>query len=157
MKAEICDDEKELAGKIKKFCKTALKEQKIKDEELKETLMEVIREIEKEKGYLIVDSIEGKVKLNLKDILYIKSNENYLEIYTEKYQYLKRQKITDTETELEKKGFYRVHKSYIINLEHLKAVNQKEVRMSGNRVVPISRGTCKKIKMAYMSVVEDKI
>ena len=125
-------------------------------EELRAILLEVIKEAEKEKDYIIVDGEDGKKKLKLKDILYIKSNAVYLEFYTKNYKYLKRQKISECEVELERKGFYRVQNSYIINFEYMSSVNEKEVRIVGDIVLPIKRGTCKAVKIAYMNFLENK-
>lgn len=125
-------------------------------EELREILVEVIDEIEKGKDFIIADDGKKKKKLKLKDIIYIKADGGYLEFYTKNYQYLKREKISTCEIELGKKGFCRIHNSYIINFEYMKIVDKEKVVISGDIHLPISRGTSKKIKMAYMEFLENK-
>ena len=86
----------------------------------------------------------------------MKASGGYLEFYTENHQYLKREKISICETELATKGFCRIHNSYMINLEYMKSVDKEKVVMAGDIHLPISRGTSKKIKMAYIEFLEKK-
>lgn len=130
---------------------------KDKYQELEKILLPVIQEIEEESIYFLVDDIKEKKQVKLKDIYYIKAARNYIDIFTEYKSYLKRQKMNDCEREINKKDFFRVHKSYIVNLRYIKTVNQKEIILNGDIKVPVARGKCNLIKGAYMDYLKRKL
>ncbi len=92
---------------------------------------------------LIDDSIFVKInqqykRILYKDILFIKSDHVYLEIHTLKDKYLVRSSFKDYTEKLPEDQFYRAHKSYIVNIDHISVINQADVII--NHVhIPISR------------------
>ena len=53
----------------------------------------------------------------------------------------------------ENKEFFKCHRSYIININHINAYTSKEVKMHSGRVIPISRSYQKAFESAYFSVL----
>lgn len=53
-------------------------------------------------------------------------------------------------------GFFKCHRSYIINLNHIDTYTQKEVRMHSGYRVPISRSCHKDFESAYFSLIFGK-
>lgn len=96
-----------------------------------------------EDSSLIEDSIFVKTnqqykRILFKDILFIKSDHVYLEIHTLKERYLVRATFKDYVEKLPSKSFFRAHKSYIVNIQHIDLINQSDVVI--NQVhIPISR------------------
>lgn len=92
---------------------------------------------------LIDDSIFVKInhqykRILYKDILFIKSDHVYLEIHTLKDKYLVRASFKEYAEKLPENQFYRAHKSYIVNIDHISVINQADVII--NHVhIPISR------------------
>lgn len=120
---------------------------------LKVKLQEVISEIKNEKDFLMVEVVGGtKRTILLKDILYVKAGGHYIDIYTTEPSediHSVRQDIKQIEEELISKGFYRIHRSYMINMTHLVKVTEKAVTMRNKQSLPISRGSCRNIKASY--------
>ncbi|XLS27591.1 LytR/AlgR family response regulator transcription factor [Flavobacteriaceae bacterium M23B6Z8] len=72
------------------------------------------------------------------EIQFIKADNVYLEIHTKDKQFLVRSALKDYLGKLPSDHFYRAHKSYIVNLQHIQAVNSKDI-MIKERLIPISR------------------
>jgi DNA-binding LytR/AlgR family response regulator len=60
--------------------------------------------------------------IDLKDILYIKAENIYSKIYTKDKEYLCNFSLIFLEERLSDKYFYRIHRSYIINISKIKKV-----------------------------------
>lgn len=76
-------------------------------------------------------------KILLSDILYIRSDDNYLELYTTKKKYTIRETLKNIISQLPSNIFFRVHKSYIINLNAITAINYIHV-MIDDIEIPIT-------------------
>jgi len=76
-------------------------------------------------------------KILLADILYIRSDDNYLELHTTKKKYTIRETLKNIINQLPGNIFFRVHKSYIINLNSITAINYIHV-MIDDIEIPIT-------------------
>ncbi|MEQ8239597.1 MAG: response regulator [Cyclobacteriaceae bacterium] len=100
-------------------------------------------EKESKEDLLIKDAIFVKEKnlfhkIKLTDIGFLKSDHVYVEVYTSKgNKHLIRGSLTDLSARLPKK-FYRAHRSYVINLDHIDAINSSYVVINDVQV-PIGK------------------
>lgn len=78
--------------------------------------------------------------INFSEIVYLESNENYCYIYTKDKKLV--EKISLRKLLIDKLDFrfIRVHHKYAINSEHIEKVEQKEVVLSENIIIPRSQG-----------------
>jgi len=90
---------------------------------------------------LSLNTQQGTLQLKLNDIIYIEGNGNYSNIYLVKNRKeLVSKTVSNLEELLEKKDFFRCHKSYLINKDHIVSKpNSFTVQMSNNIGVPVSR------------------
>ncbi|MEE9363417.1 MAG: response regulator [Cellulophaga sp.] len=72
------------------------------------------------------------------DIQFIKADNVYLEVHTVDKKFLVRSPLKDYLTKLPSNKFYRSHKSYIVNVDFIEAINSKDI-MINNRLIPISK------------------
>ncbi|WP_335965326.1 response regulator [Galbibacter sp. PAP.153] len=72
------------------------------------------------------------------DIHYVKADNVYLEVYTEDKTFLVRSALKDYLVKLPSKQFYRAHKSYIVNIDQIEAINTKDIMINGKNI-PISK------------------
>ncbi|MBL7885304.1 MAG: response regulator [Flavobacterium sp.] len=77
-------------------------------------------------------------KLNISDILWIKSDGNYLEIQTTKKEELIRATLTNFIERLNSDLFFRTHKSYIVNLDYLSKIETNYVTIAASKI-PITK------------------
>lgn len=91
-----------------------------------------------EQDFMFVRAEYENVKINFADILYIEGLKDYVKIYTTDNKYtLTLISLIKLENLLTSKGFARVHRSYIINIKHVKSIQKSKVLIANNRI-PIS-------------------
>lgn len=72
------------------------------------------------------------------DIKYVKADNVYLEVHTSDKSFLVRSAMKDYIEKLPSHQFYRAHKSYIVNLDHIEAINTRDIVINGE-TIPISK------------------
>ncbi|MFD2587156.1 LytR/AlgR family response regulator transcription factor [Croceitalea marina] len=77
-------------------------------------------------------------RIQFGDIQFIKADNVYLEVNTVDKKFLVRSPLKDYLEKLPKGKFYRAHKSYIVNVDHIDAINSKDI-MINNTLIPISK------------------
>lgn len=87
----------------------------------------------------------------LAEVLYIEAADDYAKITTADKYYLKHQRMIQFEQQLPEQQFVRVHRSYIVNLQHIQKVElyEKEqycVRLRNQAKIPVSRNGYIKLK-----------
>jgi two-component system LytT family response regulator len=90
---------------------------------------------------LILKTQDGDLRLVLNEIIHIEGDRNYSYIYLKNGE---KKLVTKTLIELEElldsKGFYRCHKSHLLNAEHITSYsNGNFVKLSEAITIPISR------------------
>lgn len=75
-------------------------------------------------------------KIDLKDILYVESMQNYITIITAKERVLSLQSLKNIEEQLPLKEFVRVHKSFIIALRHISSIERGRIKI-GEQLIPV--------------------
>lgn len=79
------------------------------------------------------------VKVNFQDIMWIEALDNYVIIKTaSKDQYILHSSMKDIEAKLPQLNFARVHRSYIVQLEKINALEENACIIDGNRI-PIGK------------------
>lgn len=92
-------------------------------------------------------------KIYFSDILFIKGMKNYIQIITEKEKYLTLTSMKDILEHLPGEQFLRTHKSYIVNSEKVKTVQNHELVIQTHRI-PVSRNMRDNI---LHSILKDKL
>ncbi|MFC4476671.1 LytR/AlgR family response regulator transcription factor [Flavobacterium chungangensis] len=91
-----------------------------------------------EQDFMFVRAEYENVKLNFADILFIEGLKDYVKIYTTDNKFtLTLISLIKLENLLSSKGFARIHRSYIINIKHVKSIQKNKVLISDKRI-PIS-------------------
>lgn len=90
------------------------------------------------KDYLFVKEKHVYKKVPVKEILYIASNGNYLELFVDKRKYLIRSSMKDLLVVLPGETFFRSHKSYSVNICYVDSINFNTVKI-GDVEVPLSK------------------
>lgn len=94
-----------------------------------------------------------KILVPVDQIRYIEAKDDYSCIYTDEERYLSTISLAQLENKLSPHGFFRVHRSYIVNLEYVQDV---EVVSSGNLQLGIQGIEDKKISVSRRRVVQLK-
>ncbi len=77
-------------------------------------------------------------KVQLHDVYFLKSDDKYLEVVTTSGNYFIRTTMESMLQSLKGRNFIRVHRSYSINMRHLKEVNGEYITV-GDTKIPVGR------------------
>ncbi len=88
---------------------------------------------------LFIKSGYEHIKINVDEIIHIKSDADYTEIHTTKKDYLSSEPLRYWEEFLDDNTFARVHKSFIINASKIEKISGNQVYLANNVIVPIGR------------------
>jgi DNA-binding LytR/AlgR family response regulator len=121
-----------------RFLKSVLRAQQIFAPKSLPTETAAANAPEIEHDFMFVRAEYENVKINFADILFIEGLKDYVKIYTTDNKYtLTLISLIKLENLLSSKGFARVHRSYIINIKHVKSIQKNKVLIADKRI-PIS-------------------
>ena len=91
----------------------------------------------------------GVTFAEIKNVIYCESDNNYTRIHTiDGNQYMVAKTLGDIQEVLEERNFLRIHRQYLINLDHIKKYVRGEgnyVIMSNNQSIPVARNQKEKL------------
>lgn len=96
----------------------------------------------------------GNIKLVIKDILFIETNKRNILVHTNDNEYVCSNSFSDLEEELGKYGFYRSHRSFLVNLDKVKKFDRKWIYFAGDKKAFLGSRKYTEMKNKY---VERKI
>lgn len=85
-------------------------------------------------GKLFIKADSRLVQLDPKDILYVEALGNYVNIYTEKERLTVHFTMKDIEARLSSRDFIRVHRSFIVRLDRIEAIEDNMIEIRGKRI-----------------------
>lgn len=134
--------EKQRLVETKKRELSEVQKQKIEKEKqaLEVKQKETEQEVEKLNKLVLKKHIilKNKSKVNIDDILYIKSDGHYLELHTTYGKEFVRGKLSQILAELPP-NFIQVHRSYIVNYNYIQAKNGNSIYLTDKTEIPLSR------------------
>lgn len=80
----------------------------------------------------------GEIYLSLEDIVYVEAQVRLVMVHTKTEILPVRSKISDLTEQLEKKGFYLVHRAYLVNMKYVRSYSANEVMLSTMESIPLS-------------------
>nr|WP_287937561.1 LytTR family transcriptional regulator DNA-binding domain-containing protein [Algoriphagus sp.] len=99
---------------------------------------------EKSRGSLKVMDKGFLVPIPFNEILYLKADGLYTKVFTKVKSYLVRDILKGFEDKLPEEQFIRVHKSFLVNVNHVSSFNAKKINL-GEVSLPIRRGLYKEL------------
>lgn len=91
---------------------------------------------EEQEKYLLVKVEYSTVKINADEILYIEGLKDYVKIYTGAKFIMTKSTMKHIEERLPQDKFIRIHKSYIVSVPKIKAIEYNRV-LVGDKQIPI--------------------
>lgn len=111
---------------------------------------------EYDENFIVSTDDKQQPFLKAKSILYIKAEDKYTIIVTQEREYLIRRNMAEWEVCLSGRDFCRIHKSYIINLGHVKRA-ANHILMDNGVAIKLSRGKAQNFKDQYMDYLRRKV
>ncbi|MDB5266980.1 MAG: hypothetical protein JWP58_20 [Hymenobacter sp.] len=80
------------------------------------------------------------VRINFDDVLYVEALSDYVNIVTPKHKYIVYTTLKALETRLGSfPNFMRVHRSYLLNTQHIESIEDNTANLTGGHFVPIGK------------------
>lgn len=91
---------------------------------------------------IILSTMEGYYPVKIEDIIYCKADDSYTHFYLQAGKhYIVSKQLKDFDDILVPHNFFRIHKSYLININHIEKVTKTDgigVIMSNHEELPVS-------------------
>ncbi|BDC94448.1 LytTR family DNA-binding domain-containing protein [Treponema bryantii] len=136
-----------------KYHPFAFVRKKFLEKELKAVLSDCEKQLVSRNKNFVFQNASKLVTLAQSNILYFEGQANYLAIHTIADEYKMRSTMTAVEKELEDSDFLRIHKGFLVNLEHIRVLKTEELELDNGTVLPIGKSyseTAKKSILRYM-------
>ena len=122
----------------------------VKDQELAETLTAVQKKMYEPAEYLNFQFQNEMYSIKYSDIIYIEGMRDKIWIYCKDGTYRWRGVFRNLNEILKDKGFFRIHRSYIINMNKIRKYSSGSVLLEGDQEVPISKYRLNAFKEEYI-------
>ena len=124
----------------------------IDPKKLQEVLNYVLRQQQEQRTLWIKTDLTEK-KLLIRDISYMEAQNQNILICANGESFCVRHNISDYETQLKCDGFFRIHRSYLVSLQHIKTIGKNEVVLDNGTSLPVSRSNEKALKEALFEYI----
>lgn len=117
--------------------------------ELDEALKAI--EILQARNYVIQFHVinKGEMYIKAKDILFVETEKRNVIIHTKEQSFISNRKLDELEKELKNLGFFRCHRSYLINLEHVYKYDKLNVYFKNGKKAFVSTRKYAELKERY--------
>ena len=108
------------------------------------------KDVENENSFFLKDSIFIRkdyllIKIRFDELKWVKSDGNYLDLFCKDEKHLVRSSMKNFVQRLPANRFLQVHKSYLVNLEHIRSIDHRNIRID-DELIPIGRAFLDDIK-----------
>ena len=100
--------------------------------------------------FLIAKTKTQSYKINLREILYIESQLRKIRIHTTYETIECYYKFSDVESKVDKYGFFRCHKSYIVNLRYVSKYTGNSITLKNSETIYLSKYRYSEFSKAFM-------
>ncbi len=84
-----------------------------------------------EQPHIYIKADRKTLKIYLADILYIEGLKDYVKVHTTSKVVISRQTMTQLEEALHQNHFLRIHRSYIVSVQHIQAITAESIEVAG--------------------------
>ena len=95
---------------------------------------------------IIIKYKDEEIILKATNIIYLEAQNKDIYIHTRDNVYVQKNNLSYYENQLKECGFFRVHRSFIVNFNYVKSYTNKEVLLDNNEKVNLSRLNYKSFK-----------
>lgn len=96
---------------------------------------------------------EGRTEVvPISDIFYIEVANKESYIYLEEDQVVCHRSMSQLEDELVPHGFFRVHRTYLVNMKKIKSYDMKNIEFTNNEKIPMSKRRYKEFCEQYLEI-----
>ena len=90
-----------------------------------------------------------EIDVRFRDIRYIEVRNHQAILHTGEQEFSVWRSLDELQEEMRDERFLRCHRSYLVNLEHVKALEKRDFLMDGGDLAPISRQKMRDVQRKY--------
>ncbi len=119
-------------------------------EKLEDVMHAAVNYIYTSKKYIFISVEKARIQLPCETIMYFEGDKRKINVYTTEDKYSFYSKMSDLEKMIDNNWFVRIHVSYIVNMDYVKAIYTDEIVLNNNIRLPISKKYHKSVKLEHM-------
>ena len=128
----------------------------VDDRKLKSVLQKAVFKTEsRSQEFIILSRDRQKKKLFLDDIYYFEIKGRMVDVHGPEGIFTYYEQIGTLENRLREKGFFRCHKSYLINLKYVERYNRQEVILENGKKIVIAKRRYDKFVQEALKVMRE--
>lgn len=120
------------------------------EREIEDVLNRMLTENNKVSEYYAFQIANETIKLPLQSMLYFEADGNYVRLITTHEEYRIRETLGNLSDKLEKAGFIRIHKGFLVNQAFILAIKYDEIELTNHMFLPIGRTNRDSIRQKVM-------
>jgi len=119
-------------------------------EKLENVIHAAVNYIYTSKRYIFISVDKAKIQLCCEDIMYFEGDKRKVNVYLPKETYSFYSKMSDIEKMVDNSWFVRIHVSFIVNMDYVKAIYTDEIVLNNGIHLPVSRKYQRSVKLEHM-------
>lgn len=128
----------------------------VEDRKLKSVLQKAVFKTEsRSQDFIIVSRERQKKKLFLNDICYFEIRGRMVDVHGPDGIFTYYGQIGELENKLREKGFFRCHKSYLVNLKYVDGYNRQEVILENGEKIVIAKRRYERFVQEVLKVMRE--
>lgn len=117
---------------------------------LERTISAAIDHIYSSKKYIFISVKNAHIQLCCESIIFFEGDRRKINVYTIDDKYTFYSKMTTIEQMVDDSFFVRIHVSYLINMDYVKAIYLEEVLLTNGMTLPISKKYRKSVREQHL-------
>lgn len=123
-------------------------------EKLEDVIHTAVNYIYTSKKYIFISIEKARIQLCCENVMYFEGDKRKINIYTIDEEYSFYSKMSDVENMVDNSWFMRIHVSYLVNMDYIKAIYLDEIVLNNGIHLPISKKYRKSVKQEYMKYIK---
>lgn len=123
-------------------------------EKIEHVMAAAVDYIYSSKKYIFISVEKAKIQICCENIMYFEGDRRKVHVYTIDEEYTFYSKMAQVEDMVDHSCFVRIHVSYIVNMDYVKALYLEEVVLTNGVRLPISKKYRKSIKDVHLKYMK---
>ena len=119
------------------------------DKTFPECMDDICGEIRKRSNTVVFSCVEGEIRLKASDIILFETSGHKCLIQLHDRTYQIYEKLENLEKMLNGLGFLRTHKSFLVNMAHIRNINSYILTLDNGREISVPKARYKQVKQEY--------
>lgn len=117
---------------------------------LERYILQAMDSIAESREYLRLRDLDTIIDVPLEQIRFLEVLDHYVSVHTGQDTHILGATLSGMEREMERHGFLRIHKSYLVNMAHIRKFRSRECLLTDGTALPVSEKNYSQQKQKYL-------